>query len=109
MLSSEARPEHNVKLVFALNTGNYVADVGVKVKDAKGQTVIDGVSDGPWLYAKLPPGHYTATATYNGQSVTRQFSVGSSGQRVAYFRWPANVEQQASAAGMGPILGTGPE
>jgi hypothetical protein len=107
MLSSEARPEHNVKLVFALNTGNYLADVGVKVKDAKGQMVIDGLSDGPWLYAKLPPGDYTATATYNGQSATKQFSAGSSGQRVAYFRWPASVEQHVSAAGVSPILGTG--
>ena len=45
MLSNEAKPEHNVKMVFALNTGNYLADVAVTVKDADGRTVIDGVSD----------------------------------------------------------------
>jgi hypothetical protein len=108
MLSSEAQPDHNVKMVFALNTGNYLADVAVKVKDATGRTVIDGVSDGPWLYAKLPPGGYTATATYNGQTVTKQFSVGPSGQRVAHFRWPASVERNLVSE-VSPILGAGPQ
>jgi hypothetical protein len=108
MLSSEARPEHDLKLVFALDTGNYLADLAVKVTDANGRTVIDGVSDGPWLYAKLPPGNYTATAMYKGESVTRRFNIGSSGQRIAYFRWPASVERVATA-GVTPILGTGPE
>ena len=108
MLSNEARPDHNVKMVFSLNTGNYLADVGVQVKDRSGRTVIDGVSEGPWLYAKLPPGTYTATATYNGQSVSKQFSTGRSGQRTAHFRWPASVEQ-AQVSGVSPILGTGPQ
>src|SRR3712207_5146085 len=35
----------NVKMVFALNTGNYVSDVGVKVTDSKGQLVIDDTSN----------------------------------------------------------------
>src|SRR6185503_17496313 len=34
----------NVKLVFALNTGNYVSDVQVKVTDSKGRVVINDVS-----------------------------------------------------------------
>jgi hypothetical protein len=106
-------PDHNVKMVFALNTGNYVSDVQVKVTDKSGRTVVDEMSNGPWLFAKLPPGSYTATATYNGKAVTQRFSVGKSGVRTAQFRWPASVEQQAVGAaesgGYGQILGTGPE
>src|SRR5688572_14646607 len=101
----------NVKLVFALNTGNYVADVHVKVVDSKGKVVIDDMSNGPWLLAKLPSGSYTATATYNGKAVTQRFSAGS-GLRTTQFRWPASVEgvgaADAEAAG-GQILGTGPQ
>lgn len=113
MLSSQGAPEHNVKMVFSLTTGNYLADVHVQVTDRSGNTVVDGVSDGPWLYAKLPPGSYTARATYNGHTVTQRFSVGRSGQRVAHMRWPASVEagttgSTAAAAG-GQILGTGPQ
>jgi hypothetical protein len=103
----------NVKMVFALNTGNYVSDVQVKVTDKSGRTVIDDTSNGPWLLARLPAGSYTAQATYNGHTVTQKFSVGAKGLRTAQFRWPASVETQgvgaaASAAG-GQILGTGPE
>jgi hypothetical protein len=109
-LSSEAAPDHNVKMVFSLNTGNYLSDVHVRVTDQSGRAVIDGTAQGPWLYARLPAGTYTATASYRGQSVTEKFSVGTSGQRVAHFRWPAMVEQQAAAsAGVSPILGTGPQ
>jgi hypothetical protein len=102
----------NVKLVFALNTGNYISDVQVKVVDSKGSVVIDDISNGPWLLAKLPAGSYTATASYNGKSVTQKFSVGKAGLRTAHFRWPASVEAvgaaDAEAAG-GQILGTGPQ
>ena len=104
-------PEHNVKMVFSLNTGNYVSDVQVKVTDASGRTVIDDTSNGPWLMAKLSPGNYTATAVYNGKPVTQKFSVGKSGVRTANFRWPASVEQQVAGTpdSGGQILGTGPQ
>jgi hypothetical protein len=108
-------PPHNVKMVFALNTGNYVSDVAVQVKDGSGKVVVDDVSNGPWLYAKLPPGNYTATATYNGSTKTQRFSVGSRGVRTAQFRWPASVEGAVAAqgategSGEGQILGTGPQ
>ena len=106
-LSDEALPEHNVKMVFALSTGNYVADVAVTVKDQSGRPVVEGVANGPWLYARLPAGRYTATATYNGETVTERFNVGRSGQRTAIFRWPASAAHAAS--GVTPILGTGPQ
>jgi hypothetical protein len=100
----------NLKLVFALNTGNYVSDVQVKVVDSKGNVVIDDVSNGPWVLAKLPAGTYTATATYNGKPVTQKISVGK-GLKTTQFRWPASVEAVGAAdveAG-GQILGTGPQ
>jgi hypothetical protein len=108
MLASQADPDHNVKMVFSLDTGNYLANVDVKVKNARGETVLEGVSEGPWVYAELPPGKYTASATYNGHTVTRSLSAGNSGDRVAHFRWPASVEQ-SMPSGVSPILGTGPQ
>ena len=100
----------NVKLVFALDTGNYVADVGVKVMDSRGNVVLDDVSQGPWVLARLPAGNYTATATYNGVAKTQKFTAGK-GMRTAQFRWPASIERvgAAGAEAGGQILGTGPQ
>src|SRR5688572_30715252 len=47
-------PLNNVKMVFSLHTGNYLCDVQVKVTDSAGKTVVEEVSDRPWLYAQLP-------------------------------------------------------
>ena len=96
-------PPHNVKMVFSLTTGNYLSDVAVKVTDSSRGTVIDDVSNGPWLFAKLPPGSYTVAATYNGKTVTQRLSIGKSGVRTVQFRWPPSVDQGEA------ILGTGPQ
>ena len=114
-LMHDATSDHNVKMVFSLSTGNYLADVDVKLADRAGRKIVDGVARGPWLYAKLPPGSYTATATYRGESVTETFTVGAKGRRTTHFRWPASVEQQVATSGIEPIvpivpiLGTGPQ
>ncbi len=103
----------NTKMVFSLNTGNYVSDVHVKVTDRSGRVVIDDTSNGPWLLARLPAGGYTAVATYNGHAVTQKLTVGKSGMKTTQFRWPVSVEQQgvgtANAQAGGQILGTGPQ
>jgi hypothetical protein len=83
--------DFNLKLVFTLNEGNYVADVGVALKDARGRTVVDDTAGGPFFLAKLPAGQYTVAATYEGRTVTRKVQVGK-GLRTEYLRWPSNPE-----------------
>lgn len=80
--------EFNLKLVLTLTEGNYLADVGVRVTDASGKTVIEHVTDGPIFMARLPRGSYTVTATYNGTTQTRKVTVGERLQ-TAYLRWPS--------------------
>lgn len=87
-LSARAK-EFNLKLLFTLNEGNYVADVGVTVADARGKTVIEHVADGPLFMARLPQGQYRVTASYEGRALTRKVAVGS-GLRTEHFRWPSN-------------------
>ena len=100
---NERAKEFNLKLVFTLTEGNYVADVGVALKDARGRTVVEDTADGPFFLAKLPAGQYTVAATYEGRTVTRKLQVGK-GLRTEYLRWPSNPEtdnplprEQASA------------
>lgn len=78
--------QFNVKLVFALTAGNYLADVHVRILDHRGHEVLNTVTKGPIMLAKLAPGRYTIEATsYNDQKMKRV----EVGRRMthAYFYW----------------------
>lgn len=81
---------YNLKLVFTLVEGNYVADVRVLLKDAAGNTVIEDIAGGPFFMAKLAPGRYQVTATYEGKTVTRDVTVSDKRLRTEYLRWSSN-------------------
>ncbi len=82
--------EFNLKLVFTLVEGNYVADVGVTIKNAAGKTMVAHVADGPFFMAKLPAGAYSVTAVYEGKTQTRKVSVRDGRLHTEYIRWPSN-------------------
>jgi hypothetical protein len=82
--------DFNLKLVFTVEEGNYIADVDVVVRDAAGRTVVEETADGPFFMAKLPAGQYKVSATYDGKTRTRSIQVGEQGLRTAYLRWPSD-------------------
>lgn len=83
--------QYNVKFVFTLIEGNYVADVDVVLKDAAGRIVVEHFAKGPIFMARLPSGKYSATVIYAGKAQTRAVEAGEK-LRTEYFRWPANPE-----------------
>lgn len=87
-LESLAR-DFNLKLVFALQSGNYVTDVKVVIANAKGKTLLDATSAGPWFLAKLPAGNYQIVATFEGKAVKRSVTVGKAKLQTVDFRWAA--------------------
>lgn len=84
-------PQYNLKLVFSLIEGNYVADVNVVLKSAAGAAILEHVAEGPIFMARLPDGNYTATVTYRGNTQTRPIRLGEK-LHTEYFRWPSNPE-----------------
>ena len=85
--------DYNLRLMFALNVGSYVANVKVKITNGKGKTVLDTVSEGPWLYVKLPAGKYKISAEYHDKLVTRSATVAARKGASATFIWPGVKEQ----------------
>jgi len=81
--------EFNLKLLFTLNEGNYLAGVNVGIADSSGRNVIQAVSEGPYFMASLPAGQYTIAATRDGKTITRKVQVGNRGLRTEQMRWPA--------------------
>jgi len=77
----------NLKLVFAGKSGAYVSGVRVSIADATGRTLLDAASEGPWFLAKLPPGNYRIVASFAGNAVKQNISVGTEELRTVDFRW----------------------
>ena len=85
-LSSLTR-DFNLKLVFALKSGDYVSGVKVAIADAAGKTLLDTTSEGPWFLAKLPAGNYQIVATLAGNAEKRTIAVGAEKLKTVDFRW----------------------
>lgn len=85
-----AEANYNLKLVFTLVEGNYIAGVEVSIADAAGRTVLRHVAEGPVVLVRLPPGRYMLRATYEGALRERGFSIGER-LRTEYLRWPADA------------------
>ena len=81
----------NLQLIFAARDGKYVSDVDVVVTNSAGHEVLRAVSDGPWLFTKLPAGSYLVTAEAKGRSLRRMVRVPSSGQAHVLFSWEDSI------------------
>jgi hypothetical protein len=52
-------------LTAARGSGNYLADVHIRITDSQSRQVLDTDMDGPWLLVDLPAGRYQVEATRN--------------------------------------------
>ena len=70
------KSQYNLRLLFAISgAGSYLSGVNVLIQDARGQTTLDTVSNGPWFFAQLPPGAYTLTLDNQGQVQKRSVNI----------------------------------
>jgi len=88
---------YNLHLEFAAAPeGEYLSDVDVSVANARGQSVLQTRTTGPWLFARLPAGAYSVTAKAAGATRTQQITVGG-GRRHLVMRFPALDDRVAGA------------
>ncbi len=74
---------YNLQVVVAMEgSGAYRADVPVAVEDSHGDPVLSVVTDGPWLFASVPPGRYRVR-TGDGQESAVDVTAG--GRSVVVF------------------------
>jgi len=79
--------QFNLKLVFALKSGEYLSGVQVAITNAKGKSMLDTTSQGPWFMTKLPAGNYQVAATVAGKTEKRQVAVDGTKLKTIDFRW----------------------
>jgi hypothetical protein len=78
---------YDLKLMFAVAAGNYLADVRVEIRDPAGQLVLDALSEGPWFFAHLPPGRYNVSVKLAGAVQRQNVQVSGRGQSQLNFLW----------------------
>lgn len=81
--------DYNLIMQFAVKgSGEFVADVDVKVVDAKGRVALETRSEGPCLYAKVPPGQYKVEAKFADTTSTKSVNASAKQRRELYFYFP---------------------
>ncbi len=88
-----SRSNYNLSLLFSVQgTGNYLSDVKIRITDLKGNVFLETVSDGPKLFAKLPPGRYIVIADLNGETYHKTVSIRGKQNTSLYFSWSQKIE-----------------
>ena len=71
---------------------DFAASVKVQVRDAaSGTALLNAVSDGPFMLARLEPGRYEVEATLNGQTLKQELTVQAGLPSKATFVWPSSA------------------
>jgi hypothetical protein len=82
-------PQHKLQLLFASKgtPNEFLADIKVQIKDGSGKTVLDTVSEGPFLQVKMPVGKYSISAGSEGVFKTQSIQVSAAGPQRVVFIW----------------------
>ncbi len=70
-------------------SGEYLADVKVTITNKAGTTVLDTVTEGPILLARLSPGQYRIRADSNGAVLKKTIQIGVGHPVKLNLYWPA--------------------
>lgn len=71
---------YNLRLLFAVQgSGEFLANVRVRLVDRNGNTLVDTVADGPYFFANLAPGTYEVVVMGQGRVITRSVDISGTG------------------------------
>lgn len=86
----KAAGAYNLHLVFSGRDGNYLASIPFSVRQ-NGREVFSGITEGPLLYLRLPPGTYQVSAEIDGIWQNKRIQV-SPGTRPAKMIFVAKAQ-----------------
>jgi len=84
-------------LTAAKGSGAFLADVHIRITDAKSKQVLDSVMDGPWLLVDLPAGRYLVEAVLNSRVQKSVVTLGAGDHRQTAFYFDVPGEVQSSS------------
>ncbi|CAG9243064.1 conserved exported hypothetical protein [Burkholderia diffusa] len=82
----DVAPRYNLRITFASKRGQYLSDVDVTLSSGK-STILDAHTNGPFLFARVPPGRYTVSAHDRAIQEVRHVVVPARGAVDVRFYW----------------------
>jgi hypothetical protein len=82
-----ASKEYPLELVFVQKTAigeSYLANISLQITDMKGVLVLDTITKGPFLLARIPTGRYTITANLYDEVKTQHVTIAKKHQRLVF-------------------------
>lgn len=81
--------QYNVHLMFAVKgSKEFEVPDRIRIKDARGVTLLDVPASGPYFYAKLKPGHYKVAARRGNDVVSETVRVDENRSGLLNFSFP---------------------
>lgn len=82
-------PAYSTRIEFANSRAEYLADLDISIRNARGQTLLSVRCESPWFLAKLQPGRYSVVARHDGGLMkTVRFTASAGGQKRTIVRFP---------------------
>ncbi|WP_423708463.1 hypothetical protein [Undibacterium sp. WLX3042] len=85
-----AAANYPLECIFTVKSAGkeiYLADVHVRLSDKQGKVLLDTVSDGPYLFAKLADGYYRIEAIREGSTKTQSIEIKNGAHKKVVFSW----------------------
>nr|WP_057926933.1 hypothetical protein [Burkholderia ambifaria] len=82
----DVAPRYNLRITFASKSGHYLSDVDVTLSSGK-STILDVHTNGPFLFARVPPGRYSVSAHDRAVQEVRRVVVPARGGVDVRFSW----------------------
>ena len=76
----------------------FLANIKVQIQDDQQNTVLDITTDGPFLLANLPQGHYLVIAEHKGEVKQQKVSIDIKKHQKMIFNWPVVEQSETGAA-----------
>ncbi|MGK0674654.1 MAG: hypothetical protein ABWU16_08365 [Halothiobacillaceae bacterium] len=89
--------DYSLRIEMARKNGEYLGDMQVRVFNAKGDVVLDALSDGPLFYVQLPEGNYAVEVVPRNPPIPgvaalaaqiREVKLVAGRQARLFFTWP---------------------
>lgn len=82
-----------MRIMFSqLKANEFIANVSLQITDTRNATVLQLDGAGPLTYVQLPVGTYRVTASHEGQSQTRNVTIGKSKNSDLHFHWKGSAK-----------------